>query len=108
MEKPLQIVIKESALNDLEQEYEYYATHYSPDYAEKFRSSFFEQVKTILPHALKYPECRYLPTKNQIYRNIIWKNYLIIYKTKRTVAEVLVLFHTKQHPRKFKAVRKLK
>jgi len=65
MEKQLQIIIRESALNDLEEECRYLAENYSVDYAEKFRLMFFSEVKTILPHPEKYPECRFLRTKKK-------------------------------------------
>ena len=108
MEKQLQIIIRESALIDLEKECKYLAENYSVDYAEKFRLAFFEEIKTILPHPVIYPECRFLKTKGRIYRNIIWGNYLIIYKIKGHHIEILVLFHTKQHPKKLKRARRMR
>lgn len=105
MEKQLQVIVKESALNDLAGQYEYYAENYSVRYAEKFRLAFFEQVKSILPQPLHYPECRFLPTKTHSYRNIVWGNYLIVYKVKARSIEVLVLFHTKLNPKKLKKAR---
>jgi plasmid stabilization system protein ParE len=108
MEKQIQIIVKEAALNDLEKECLYIAENYSIDYSEKFRLAFFAQIKTILPNPLKYPECRFLPTKSKIYRNIIWRNYLIVFKVKQFSIEVLVLFHTKQRPSKLKAIKSRK
>ncbi|HXH19042.1 MAG TPA: type II toxin-antitoxin system RelE/ParE family toxin [Chitinophagales bacterium] len=103
-----EIVIKEYALDQLQQEYYYYAENYSLDYAEKFRLEFFKRVSKILPLHLSHPECRFLPTKNHIYRNIVWGNYLIVYKVKKKVIEVLCLFHSKQNPKKLKRLRRLK
>jgi plasmid stabilization system protein ParE len=108
MEKPLQIIIKQAALDDLEIQYRYYAENYSVAYAEKFRLEFFKQVKNILPNPKHFSGCRFLPTKNNIYRNIVWGNYLIIFKIRKTAIEVLVLHHTKQHPKKIKSARKIK
>ena len=108
MEKQIQIIVKEAALNDLEKECLYLAENYSVQYSEKFRLTFFEQITTILPNPLIYPECRFLSTKRKIYRNIIWHNYLIIYKIKKQSVEVLILFHTKQRPAKLKAVKRRK
>ena len=108
MEKPLQIIIKQSALDDLEVQYHFYAENYSLDYAEKFRLDFFKEIRKILPNPLKFSECRFLPTKNKVYRNIVWNNYLIIFKIKKTSVDVLLLHHTKQHPKKLKAARRVK
>ena len=108
MEKQIQVVIKDAALKELAAQYDYYANNYSIRYAEKFRLEFFQQVKSILPQPLHYPECRFLPTKNQVYRNIVWGNYLIVYKVKKHTVEVLVLFHTKQHQKKLSKARRIK
>ncbi len=72
------------------------------------KTDFMLKVDSILPNPYIYPECRFLPTKTQIYRNIIWGNYLIIYKVKKDIVEVLSVFHTKQKPSKIKLVRKKK
>lgn len=108
MERQIQVIVKQSALNDLESAYQYYREHYSLVYAEKFRLDFFEQVRAISPNPLMHPECRFLPTKNQTYRNIIWGNYLIVFKVKKASIEVLLLFHTKQHPKRLKVAKRVK
>ena len=101
----IKIEISEFAEAELKAECLYFEEHYSARYAERFRIEFYKQVKTILPHPLKYPECRYLLSKKKIYRNIIWGNYLIIYRIKQNRIQVLTLFHTKQHPSKMKQTR---
>ena len=72
MEKEIEIVIKEYALRQLEEEYSYFFKEYSEKYADSFFDSFFKVVENILPHYLSFPECRFLLTKNKVYRNIIW------------------------------------
>ena len=102
------LVVSDSAENDLEQEYVFYADNYSVEAAERLRIGFNQEILKILPNPYIYPECRFLPTKTQIYRNIVWGNYLIIYKIKKDIIEVLSVFHTKQKPAKVKLVRKTK
>jgi plasmid stabilization system protein ParE len=102
------LVVREHAKNDLEQEYLYYAREYSIAAAEKLRLGFNQEILKILPNPYIYPECRFLPTKTQIYRNIAWGNYLIIYRIKKNVAHVLSLFHTKQKPSRIKMMTKRK
>ena len=101
-------IVKERALDDVEKEYDYYFKNYSERAADKFKVDFFEQLKSNLPFVWVYPECRYLPTKNHIYRNIIWNNYLIIYKVLKTEVWVVGLFHTAQNPKKLKGYKKVK
>jgi len=102
------IAVSDAAKKDLEQEYFYYAQNYSIEAAEKLRIGFNKEILKILPNPYIYPECRFLLTKTQIYRNIVWGNYLIIYKIKKDCIEVLSVFHTKQKPAKVKLVRKRK
>jgi hypothetical protein len=106
MEEQKEIVIKEYAFKQLEEEFNYYSDDYSINYAEKFRKEFFATIIKILPNYQRFPECRFLITKNKIYRNIFWKNYLIVLKIRKPTIEVLCLFHTKQNPSKLKKIRK--
>lgn len=103
-----EIIIKAQArLNVLEQ-YEYIAENHSIQTAKNFLTDFILQVESILPHLYGNPECRFLPTKNHIYRNIIWNNYLIVYKILKDEIWIVGLFHTKQNPTKLKSYRKVK
>src|ERR1035437_5048472 len=102
------LIIAHSALNDLQDEIIYHQLNTSETFAAKLKTGFISKVDSILPNPYIYPECRFLPTKTQIYRNVIWGNYLIIYKIKSEVIEVLSLFHTKQKPSKIKLKRKRK
>jgi plasmid stabilization system protein ParE len=107
MEKGVEVEIKEYALQQLKEEYNYFYTEYSEKYADKFYDSFFQAVERILPHYLSHPECRFLTTKNKSYRNVVWENYLIVYKIKKNKIEVLSLFHTKQNPKRLKKVKRV-
>lgn len=102
------IVIKEKAEQDLINAIDHYAVNYSVRYALKFREEFYQVVETALPFVWGNPECRFLPTKNHIYRNIVWGNYLIIYKILKKEIWIVGLFHTKQDPAKIKSYKKVK
>jgi toxin ParE1/3/4 len=73
---------------------------------------FFERLKNILLE-LKYqydlyPECKHLPTKGKIYRNIIYGKYLVIYRISPDKVEVLTMLHTSRSVTKIKAARSIK
>ena len=102
------LIVSEYAAIDLEQEYLFYANEYSIEAAERLRLGFNKEILKILPNPYIYPECRFLPTKTQIYRNIVWGNSLIIYRIKKDIVEVLSLFHTKQKPSIIKLAKKRK
>ena len=76
----MEIAITPHALLTVHTEFTYLKEFATERAARKFKNGFVEKVDSILPQYLAYPECRFLPTKNNIYRNIIWGNYLIIYK----------------------------
>lgn len=103
-----EIIIKAQARIDILNHYTYYAENYSVRYAERFLNGFIKQVETILPLIWTNPECRFLPTKNNIYRNIVWGDYLIVYKILKKEIWVVGVFHTKQKPSKIKSYRKVK
>jgi hypothetical protein len=100
------LVIKDEALDGLHGEILYHRLNTSEKFASTMKIDFMQRVDSILPNPYIYPECRFLPTKTQIYRNIVWGNYLIIYRVKKEIVEVLGVFHTKQKPAKIKLVKK--
>lgn len=55
-----------------------------------------------------YPECRHLPTKNHIYRNIILESHLIIYRIKADRVEVLRVIHSHSSIKRIRSVRRIK
>ena len=103
-----ELVITEHALQTVRDEFEYLKENISTEFAHKLRDSFPVQVELILPFYLKHSECRFLPTKNKIYRNLIWGNYLIIYKILEKEILVLVIFHSNQNLKKLKSFRRIK
>ncbi len=55
-----------------------------------------------------HPECKHLPTKGKIYRNIIFGKYLVIYRITPEKVEILTLLHSSRSVKKIKAVRSIK
>ena len=101
-----ELIIADSAYDELHSEIHYHKLNTSEVFAATMKTDFMRRVDSILPNPYIYPECRFLSTMTQICRNIVWGNYLIIYKIKRDSIEVLSLFHTKQKPSKIKLTRK--
>ncbi len=99
------LVILDIALDELQSEILYHRANTSEAFAASMKIDFMKKVDSILPNPYIYPECRFLPTKTQLYRNIVWGNYLIIYKIKKNSVVVLSLFHTKQKPVKIRMVK---
>ena|ERR1035437_4011550 len=55
-----------------------------------------------------HPECKHLPTKGKIYRNIIFGKYIVIYRITPKNVEVLTLIHTSRSVAKIKTARSIK
>lgn len=104
----MEIVITEHALQTVNAEFNYLKEFASERVAHQFKDSFVSQVDSILPFYLGHPECRFLPSKNKIYRNVIWANFLIVYKILKGNILVLGVFHSKQNPSKLKSYRRIK
>lgn len=103
-----EVIITEHALQTVRDEFEYLKENVSPEFAYKFRDEFPKQVEAILPFYLKHSECRFLPARNKIYRNLVWGNYLIIYKLLEKEILILGIFHTNQNSKKLKSFRRIK
>lgn len=88
--------------------YEYIKEESSTLTAMKFRDDFLHVAGQLDKNYFAHPECRFLQTKNKVYRNIIWNKYLILYKIVNDEILVLGLFHTSQNPVKLKSFRKIR
>lgn len=92
------IIIKEVVFNQLYEEYLFISENYSIDAAEKFRIEFFEKIKNIFPFYNRFPVFKLHNPIDKKYRQIVWNNYLIVFKISKEVITILALFHTKQNP----------
>ena len=62
---------------------------------------------TLYDGYLTYSECRHIPTKSQMYRNIILDAHLIIYRITSKRIEVLDIIHTASSIGKIRSTRKI-
>lgn len=81
-------------------------------FGEFLADLFFERLKKILleleyQHDL-HPECKHLPTKGKIYRNIIFGKYLVIYRITAERVEILTMLHSSRSVAQIKGARKIK
>ena len=104
----MEIIITPHALLTVYNEFTYLKEFASDKIAHEFKTGFVEKVDAILPHYFIYPECRFLITKNNLYRNIVWGNYLLVFKVLKNEILVLGVFHALQNPKKLKAYRRIK
>ncbi len=81
-------------------------------FGEILSDLFFKRLQSIideLPYQYDlHPECKHLPTKGKIYRNIIFGKYLVIYRITPDKVEILTLLHTSRSVAKIKTARSIK
>ena len=76
--------------------------------AEHYLEKISKSLDTLSYFYASYPECRHLPTKNRIYRNIILDAHLIIYRITNECIEVLDIIHSASSISKIRDVRKVR
>jgi plasmid stabilization system protein ParE len=76
--------------------------------AKSFIADIYSRIWSLDRMYLLHSQCRHLPTKNKIYRNIILGSYLIIYKITNDGIEVLRILHSHSSIRKIKSSRQIK
>ena len=73
-------------------------------YDQKIEKSLF----TLSNYYTVYPECRHLPTKSRMYRNIILDSHLIIYRITNARIEVLDIVHSASRIRRIRQTRSIR
>ena len=75
--------------------------------AERYLAKIRKSLDTLSHFYNFYPECRHIPTKSRIYRNIILDAHLIIYRITDQRIEVLDIVHSASSIRKIRGTRKV-
>lgn|SRR5690554_1622146 len=75
--------------------------------AETYDHRILQSIQTLSTYYKLYPECRFLRTKKQIYRNIILEAHYIIYRITDDRIEVLDILHMASSIKKIRDVRNL-
>lgn len=75
--------------------------------AEIYDKRIQQSLQTLSTYYKLYPECRFLRTEHQIYRNIILDAHCIIYRITYKRIEVLDILHSASSIRKIREVKKV-
>ena len=76
--------------------------------AKIFIGEIYNRVWNLDSMYLSYPECRHIPTRSQMYRNIILGSYLIIYRITPKQIEVLKAISSRMSISKIRGARSIK
>jgi toxin ParE1/3/4 len=104
----LPVVVSDEALIGLEQIYLYGIETFAYAAATVFIEELIVKMESLSTGYLLHPQCRHLPTKSKMYRNVIFGSYLIIYRITPGEIEVLNVLHGSRSVSAIKASRKVK
>ena len=94
MEDRKRVLLSSAFENDIQNIFEYGYETFGLQAAENYKRRLAELSYRLDELYLLYPECKWLPTKGRIYRNIILDAHLIIYRIKSERIEVLRALHS--------------
>jgi toxin ParE1/3/4 len=105
-EKP--VVFSKQYVLDTDNIYNYGIETFGVTQAKRYEA-LIDKITTELAQSYwMYPECRHIPTKGRIYRNIILESHLIIYRVKTERIEVLCVIHSQSSISRIRTVRRIK
>lgn len=106
--KSRKVVFSKVFEKSLENVYNYGRETFGKKAANYFIDELYEEIIALQTQYYLHPECRYLRTKNKIYRNIIKGAYLIIYRIQESSVELLIAIRGNISKAKYKEFRKIK
>lgn len=109
MEKRIRKVVYSSTFyKDLQNIYLYGKEIFGTMFADLFIEEMNHITQGLSFQFNLHPECRFIPTKSNKYRNIILGKYLVIYRITPDNIQVIRAFHSSQSVRKIKTARSVK
>lgn len=102
------VVVAKIAQSDIKAVFEYGADSFGFVAAKAFVSEVYMSIWNLDYQYLMHPECRFIPTRSKMYRNVIQGNYLIIYRVTPKRIEVLRVLNSQVSIRKIRTAQRTK
>ena len=103
-----QVKISDRFYESFEQIYDFGYETFGYFQAERYLAKIQKALDTLPCFHKSYPECRHIPTKSQMYRNIILDAHLIIFRITEQRVEVLDIVHSASSVQKIRGARKVR
>lgn len=100
-----EVVLATIAQSDIKAVFEYGTETFGFIAAKAFVAEVYMSIWGLDYQYHMHPECRFLPTKSTMYRNVIQGNYLIIYRITPKRVEVLRVLNSRVSIRKIRTAR---
>ena len=101
-------VTSDKFLENRVQVYDYGIQTFDYFQAERYDQKIEKAIETLSDWYTAYPECRHIPTKSRMYRNIILDTHLIIYRITDQRIEILDIVHSASSISKIRSTRKIR
>lgn len=109
MEKrKIPVVRSEVFFNDIQNIFDYGVESFGLSAADAFIEDLVYRVECLSYQYDLHPECKHLPTKTRMYRNIILGSYLIIYRITPSRIEVLKAINSRMSYTRIRKARSIK
>ena len=95
-------------IEDLGQIYTYGLETFGQRRAEQYETFIWRLVYRLNVDYEMYPECRQIPTKSKIYRNIIIESHLLLYRITPKQIEVLKAINSRMSITKIRSTRSIR
>lgn len=103
-----EVVVSLQFETDIAEIFEYGEETFGYSAAKVFVGEAYNLIWNLDSMYLTHLECRHIPTKHRMYRNIILGSYLILYRIASSRVEVLRMFSSYRSVAKIKAARRIK
>jgi len=102
------VILSRFAEQDIQDIYLYGVETFGKNAAETFMAELMFIIRTLKNLYQTHPECRYIPTKSRMYRNVILGSYLVIYRITPNQIEILKAISSKMSITAIRSARSIK
>ena len=103
-----EVVVSDITILSLEEIFSYGTETFSLASASVFIDEIEQKIQPLSSDYLIHPECRFSNSEGKIYQNLIFGNYLIIYRITQSRIEVLNVIHGSRSVSFIKSLREIK
>ena len=102
------VILSPFAEQDIQDIYLYGIETFGKNAAEIFKAELMFFIRALKNLYQTHPECRFIPTKSRMYRNIIFGSYLVIYRITPKQIEVLKAISSRMSVTSIRSARSIK
>lgn len=103
-----EVKISSNALKNFDEIMEHITSvEFQPANAIKVGQTFYKYFDKIELNPYSFGECKHIPTKTKMYRQVVCLSWIIVYKINTPVVTIIGIIHKSRQPSKIKLLKKL-